>query len=170
MDMSEFDQDTKIDPNQLDVEACLQAELFFKWAEKSIEVKYEVDRLKSKRDIMEKRLQLQVRSHPHKFDLDKVTEAAVMAAVILHVDFQEITEEWLQARRDYDLISHAVTAMEMRKRMIEVLITLHGQSYFAGPSVPRDLVSAYNEVNKERDQKTKVRQRNRARKRKGQDA
>jgi len=53
--------------------------------------------------------------------------------------------------------------MEQRKRMLELLVTLHGQEYFAGPSVPRNLIDAWKEAKKSKAEellrRTKVRKR-----------
>ena len=145
MDRNEFEEDKHIDPSQLDVEACRQADVFFKWAEKAIDARAEADRLKFKHDVTETRIQLLCREHPEKYGIVKLTEASVQAAVKCNEDRIEQWEEYLKARRNSAMLDKAVEAMEMRKRMIEVLITLHGQKYFAGPSVPRDLVGAWQE-------------------------
>jgi hypothetical protein len=48
-------------------------------------------------------------------------------------------KEYLQAKFEVDTCQGAVSAIEQRKSMIEALIKLHGQQYFAGPSIPRQL-------------------------------
>lgn len=165
MDHSEFEEDKRINPGQLDIESCQQADLFFKWAERAIEARHDMDTTKAKRDMVEMRIQMQVRKAPHKFGIEKVTEATITATAKIHADVEKANDDYLNARRNSGMLDAAVSAMEMKKRMIEVMITLHGQKYFAGPSVPRDLVSAYQEISKEREEGASDRQKARARKR-----
>jgi hypothetical protein len=145
LDRNEFDKDKAIDPGQLDVEACRQAELFFKYAEKSISAKAEVDRMKFALDVLEAKLRSTMMDSPEKFGLSKTTENAITAAVKTHKDYTIAYEAYLKAKEVSSLLDVAREAMEQKKRMIEVLVTLHGQQYFAGPSVPHDLVSTWRE-------------------------
>lgn len=166
MERNEFVKDLQVDPNQLDLDAVTQGELFFKWAERAVEAKARVDKKKLALDITQAELQTCCREKPEKFGLVRVTEGAINAAVQIHKEYVEAYEKYLDARSDSALLDKAVMAMEMRKRMIEVLITLHGQEYFAGPSVPRDLVGAWKEYQEERGEKVQERQKKALKKRK----
>ena len=165
MDRSQFDIDKTIDPGQLDVEAVQQAGLFFKYAEESVKAKAQVDRMKMALDVMEAKLQAEVRESPEKFGLVKVTEAAIAAAVKTSTRYTDAYDAFLKAREVSGLVDVAREAMEQKKRMIEVLVTLHGQQYFAGPSVPRNLVDAWQEHQKNVTGEVNDRQIGRARKR-----
>ncbi len=140
---NEFETDHKIDPHQLDVEATLQAERFFKWAKRAVEAKVAVDKTKFKMEVVEAQLQLAVRKDPDKYNLPKVTEATINATVKEHPEYRKAVKKWHQAREESAMLDKAVMAMEMKKRMLEALITLHGQQYFAGPSSPRNLGEAW---------------------------
>lgn len=142
---SEFEKDLQIDPNQLDVEAAQQGELFFKWAERAIEAKQAYERAKLRLDVKQAEISFEVRKDHRAFGLDKVTESAIDSTVRQNEDVLRHTDEMMDAKEAMLYLDKAVEAMEMKKRMIEVLITLHGQQYFAGPSVPRDLASAWLE-------------------------
>jgi hypothetical protein len=166
VDVTEFEQDKKIDPGALDIEACQQAELFFKWAERAIDARHEYDQAKFRMGVKEADLAIRIRKEPSKFGIAKVTDKSVDAAISKHPEYQEAHEDYLDARRNSMLLDKAVDAMEQKKRMIEVMITLHGQSYFAGPSVPRDIVSAFHEKTKEREESTDRRMAKKARRRK----
>lgn len=146
--MNEFEQDKKINPGQLDVEAVQQADLFYKWAEKSVEAKTDLNKANLQLDLLEAELQLKCRDKPEEFGLSKITEKGVDTAVKRHGAYIDARKECIEAQRISSLLDKAVMAMEQKKRMIEVLVTLHGQQYFAGPSVPRDLVSEFQEHQK----------------------
>jgi len=165
MQKSEFEQDLAIDPNELDVQCAGQGELFFKWAEKSVEAKKEADQAKFRMEVLFSQLSNKARKDPASFGLEKLTEAGITTAVKISAEYQEAYEEWIDAKSAADMLGKAVEAMEQKKRMLEVLITLHGQQYFAGPSVPRNLVDAWNDKKEARSsnvkKKTKIRRRKR---------
>jgi hypothetical protein len=64
----------------------------------------------------------------------------VVTSTILTQDkYKEATEEFLQAKYEAKIASGASRAVDHRKSALENLVKLHGQQYFAGPMVPRDL-------------------------------
>lgn len=135
----ELRKDRKIDAEGLDVECLDQVDLFCKWAERSIGAKALVEDLKLSLEAKQAELDLRIRKRPEKHGLEKLTEAGVKAAVLNHPEFLKARKKFNRARDEAAYLDTAVSAMEMKKRMIEQLIVLHGQQYFAGPSVPRDL-------------------------------
>ncbi|RLF30294.1 MAG: hypothetical protein DRN14_00115 [Thermoplasmata archaeon] len=163
MEKNEFESDLKIDPNYLEVEAGRQGELFFKWAERAVEAKERADHAKLKMDVLEAKLSSKARLDPDSFGIAKVTEGSIAAAIKIHPEFLEAQEEHISARADFHMLERAVEAMEQRKRMIEILVTLHGQQYFAGPSVPHNLVDAWKEVTSKRKEAVAKKQVARAR-------
>jgi len=169
MNMDEFAVDRTIEPTELDVEAAQQADLFFKWAQRAVKARARVDRQKLRLDTLDARLSLECRSHPENFGLERTTEGAIVAAVKTHEDYAKAYDAYLRAKESSALMDKAVEAMEQKKRMLEVLITLHGQQYFAGPSVPRDLSAAWQEHQQRATDLTTQRQVESARQR-GQDA
>lgn len=164
MDVKEFANDVSIDINQLDVEAARQAETFFKWAERATEARALVDEAKLQLDTTEAKLQLDCRKNPRKFGLERVTEATIVAAVKVSKRYIRYYDRWIRRRRTSAMLANAVMAMEQKKKAIENLITLHGQQYFAGPSVPRDLAAAWMEYSQEREGRVADKQRNLAKK------
>lgn len=167
MNKNEFEIDLEIDPNQLDVCAGMQGEVFFKWAEKSARARRRMDDTKFRLEILYANLAKMARRDPASFGLTKSTENSIENAVKTSVEYSEGYEEWIQARYASNLADRAVEAMEQRKRMIEVLITLHGQQYFAGPSVPRSLTDAWQNSKEEKERRIKSKTIIRKRKKKG---
>lgn len=165
MDRERFNQDQKIDPSKLDLAAATQAETFFYWAEQAAQARSKQDRAKLKIELVEARLSLDCRDNPLSFGLTKVTEASVIAAIKGHDDYLQAVVDYQTAREESLLLDVAVQAMEQRKRMIEVLVTLHGQQYFAGPSVPHDLVTAWMDYQQRGLNRVEDLQRERARRR-----
>jgi hypothetical protein len=153
VDLKRFENDRKIDPAGLDLAAATQAEVFFYWAQKSIEAKMAQDKAKQVFDLIESRLKLQARAEPERFGLTKVTEASLDEVVKTQNEYLKGQEDHFKAREESLLLEVVVQALEQRKRMIEVMVTLHGQQYFAGPSVPHDLVATWHSYQESRREK-----------------
>ncbi|HUW44467.1 MAG TPA: hypothetical protein VMW50_01605 [Dehalococcoidia bacterium] len=143
MDASQFQQDKEIDPSQLDVECVRQSDRFFHWSEMAVEAGYRVDRAKLKLDVTKARLEMKCRQKPANFGLIKATESGIEAAVLAHEDYYATYRAWLDAKREQKMLDAAVASMESKRRMLDNLIRLHGQQYFAGPSTPHDLVGSW---------------------------
>ena len=167
MDLKRFENDRKIDPAGLDLAAATQPEVFFYWAQQSVDARMAQDRAKLTFELVESRLKLQARSLPENFGLAKVTESGLEEVVKTQSEYLAAQEIFVKAREESLLLDWAVQAMEQRKRMIEVLVTLHGQQYFAGPSVPHNLVENWNIYQAGRQEKLNDRQRRSARTSKG---
>jgi len=163
--MSEFESDKVIDPSRLDYECVRQPEVFFKYAQKAIKAAENADKAKLRMDVIKGTLEIDCRQHPDKYGLVKSTDNGVNSAVTIHPKYQKALSEYLEARRELKLMDAAVNAMEQKKRMLEVLVTLHGQQYFAGASVPRDLVSDYYEARGRVSEEVTTLQKQRTRKR-----
>lgn len=165
MDVEQFQEDKTINPNQLDLECALQPERFFRWAEACAQASFEVDKAKLNVDVTKAQLDRDCRQDPTSFGLVKATEGAVDAAVKCSGAYLEALDRLNNARSDYQLLQAAVTTMDHKKRMLELLVTLHGQQYFAGPSVPRDLVADWMERQKQTEETINQKQKNKTRKR-----
>jgi hypothetical protein len=165
MDEARLKQDRAIDPHQLDVECVRQADIFYNWASLAIDAKFKADEIEEAADTLEAKLQLAVRTNPEDFNIKNVTETAVKCVVATQPELITARTAGRKARHEQMLLDRAVAALEQKKRMLEVLITLHGQQYFAGPSVPRDLIAAWEEHQHRQEEACGERQRKAARKR-----
>jgi len=148
MDTDRFAQDKSIDPSRLDLECVTQTDKFFYWAQLAMIANAAVDKAKLHLEVVKAHLDVECRRDPTEFGIAKPTEAAVDAAVRCHSKYQQAYARYLDAKEEARLLDIAVATMEQKKRMLEHLITLHGQQYFAGPSVPRDLVSEWCDMQK----------------------
>ncbi len=141
---SEFERDKHIDPNLLDVACVEHPDVFWKYAELAVQAKSRMDRLEQKMELTEAQLSLEARKDPTAFDIEgRGTDATIKAVVRAHRKYTRAVEEWQDAKEDSAYMDRALRAMEIKKSMIEDLITLHGQQYFAGPSVPHNLGELY---------------------------
>jgi len=134
-----YEQDIYIDQDGLDIECLDQAKLMLKYTRLQASAKKEVSRMKEALAVEKAELGRRIRKDPDDFDLDKVTEAVVENTIIIQPDYKRAVSDLLDAQYEYDMIRGAVEAVQQRKDMLQDLIRLHGQQYFAGPSIPRDL-------------------------------
>ena len=145
MDKTQFQKDREIDPTRLDMECIQQPERFFHYAEEAVEVQFEVEQAKLQIEIVQACLELECRMNPDDFGLVKTTDNSVKAAVLCHPKYKKVVEDYNQARKKSRLLEAAVNTMETKRKMLEEMVKLHGQQYFAGPSVPHDLIADYKE-------------------------
>lgn len=134
-----YDTDITIDETALDVEWLEQPRLMLKYARYAAECKKAVDQAKEKLELVCSQIDKNIRANPSDYGLVKPTDTAVKATIPLDEEYQEANKELIEAKFEADLAMNAVYAFNARKDALQNLVTLHGQRYFAGPKVPRDL-------------------------------
>lgn len=78
--------------------------------------------------------------------------------------YVEVKQEWIEAAYEAEYAELAQKEVSWgRRQVLEKLVTLHGQQYFAGPKVPRDLSS---EVQKRKQSNSRVKKPSRTKRRK----
>jgi len=153
MENIDFEKDLEIDQENLDIEAIRQPELYFKYSLLAKEAREEFDLLKMKLGITESELGSKARLKPKEFGIRKVTEGAIKEAVQRHPRYLAIYKKMIIAKNEAELLNHAQEAMNQRKRMIEVLVQLHGREYFSGPSTPYKPEDFWKRINDRRGEK-----------------
>jgi hypothetical protein len=135
-----YEDDIRIDPSALDVEWLGQAELMIKYTRNAAQARMELDQAKQALDIIRAGLDKDIRELPKQYGIEKVTDKAVESTIITLTEYQEAFQEYLDTKYEADMAQGSVQAFQQRKDALQELVRLHGQSYFAGPSIPRDLV------------------------------
>lgn len=139
----DYERDVQIDPDALDVEWVEQAQLFLNYAEQAAHAMARVDRAKDKVKVVKAEVFLDVRAHPDKYGLEKVTDKAVDAMVESHEDVKAAASELIAFKHESQILDSAVKAFEQRRYSLQNLVQLQGQGYFAAPQEPRDLPQEY---------------------------
>jgi hypothetical protein len=139
----QYEQDLFIDESALDVECLNQPLLMRKYTKELAKAEKEVARLKELLDIESAILDKDVRISPQKHGLVdvKITNDVVASILTTSTKLKGIRSDIIEAVYEMNMVKGAVDAVRQRKDMLQELIKLHGQNYFAGPSVPRDLAS-----------------------------
>ena len=166
MNNDEFEKDLEIDIESLEVEACRQPELYFRYSKLTVEARENYDSKKLRLSVIESELSKKVRLKPGAFGLAKTTEASIKEAVSTHPQYITAYKRMIKAKNEADLLFNAQNAMDQRKRMLELLVQLHGREYFAGPSVPHTPEQFWKRINEKKGVKIQKEMVNRGRKRK----
>ena len=136
-----YKEKIQIDEDALDLEWLEQPEKMLEVSSNAAECKREMDEAKDNLDLTKADLDYNIRSNPEKYVDEgiKLTEPVVAATILKQEEYQEASAAYLKAKYEYDVARGAVDAFEQRKSALENLVKLHGQQYFAGPRVPRNI-------------------------------
>lgn len=140
----------EIDVNELDREWVGQPELFHTYAIQAADARLALDEAKAQLDITRAEIDKDIRDRPAHYDLEKVTETALLSVLLLQPMHQKAVRAVNKAKHDLDIVQAAVTALDHRKKALENLVFLHGQNYFSTPRVSGDSVAKMKESAKKR--------------------
>jgi hypothetical protein len=146
-----YEQDMEIDSSLLDVECVDHSMLVIKYARIAADADLEMDNAKERLDLVKAELDNKIRTNPDKFKIEKITESVVSNTILMQEDYKTAMAEFLQAKHEAKIVSGATRAVDHRKSMLESLVKLHGQSYFAGPSIPHDLSFEWRKKQEQRN-------------------
>ena len=145
----DYELDMEINPDELDVEILDQPKLMLKYT-KLLATALEVrDLLKEKAELTRAEIDKDIREDPDAYGLAKITETVVSNAILQEEEYQKVQVKLIKANFEVKVLNGVVSAIEQRKGMLENLVKLHGQQYFAGPSVPHNLSELYEKKQKE---------------------
>ena len=143
-----YEKDIEIDDTALDIEWLEQPRKMMQYSKNAAFRRMKLEEAKQALDIAKAEVDNKIRKNPEMFGIEKITENVISATILIANEYQEAYAEYLTAKYESDMASGAVQAFEQRKSALENLVKLHGQQYFAGPKIPRDL-------NWEREQRQK---------------
>lgn len=144
-----YEQDIKIDHDALDIEWLEQPELMMRYSRHQARCALDYDKAKERLEVVKAELDKQIRQHPEKYEIAKITETVILNTIITQPKYTATQGEMLDAKFEWDIARAAVNAINGRKDALENLVRLHGMQYFAGPKMPRDLT---REVERKRQQ------------------
>jgi Mg-chelatase subunit ChlI len=121
------------DPDRLDREWIKQPGLYLKYAEKLADARKDFADAKAELEVVKAELSRDIRAMPETYGLKKVTESGIEGAVVLQKKHRLALETMNECKHRVDVLEAVVSALEHKKRALENLVTLHGQSYFATP-------------------------------------
>jgi len=142
-----YEQDIRIDPDSLDVEWLGQAELALKWAKHLTSLRKEVNQMEERKKTIRSELILEVNEDPEKLIGKKTPNANDIEAFYrTDKDYKQTVKKLLDLQEELEFAELIFQEIAWtRKKALENLVILHGQQYFAGPSVPRNLSEEWKE-------------------------
>jgi predicted nucleotide-binding protein (sugar kinase/HSP70/actin superfamily) len=149
-------KDVFIDDSALDVEILEQPSLMMKYCIHAAEKEREFDNVKQIVEVIKAELDLKIREKPETFGITKLTEGAISSVITTDERYSNIYAEYLTAKYESNMANKAVKAIEQKKESLELLVKLHGQSYFAGPKVPHNLKEEREMRNKKIENESKI--------------
>lgn len=129
------DSIVSIDESQLDKEWLNQPGKMEDHCKLLAEAKERLAIRKAALSVIEAEVEFIIRAKPKKFIKGSTTERTVKAATLLHPRYQKGQRRVIVSQKNVDMIQATVTALDHRKKALENLVTLHGQSYFSTPRV-----------------------------------
>jgi hypothetical protein len=128
-------EDINIDESALDIEWLRQPYLMLEYGMYCADKRKEMDVYKEEIKLVEAKLDKKIRESSER----KMTESELNRMIAMQPEYQEAVKRYINAKYEYEIASAAVRALETKKSALENLVKLHGQQYFAGPKVPRNL-------------------------------
>jgi hypothetical protein len=137
----DYKHDCRIDETSLDIEWLNQAELSIQYGEYWAICRRKLTESEEKIKVIRAGLIKEANDNPMKCcKKDKPTVTDIEAYYRTHPEHIKAKNDWVQTQYDCDIAEVAKNEIGFtRKLALENLVRLHGQSYFAGPSVPRNL-------------------------------
>lgn len=160
----DYEKDVEIQHDALDVEWLGQPQLMRRYTKHAADKKAEMDRAKELVDFTKAELDKEIRLEPEKFGITKITESVVLNTILMCKIYKNVMEDYIECRYEHQVAQGVVTAIDHKKTALESLVKLHGQQYFAGPSVPRDLSKEWEAREKQKASNEKVKRMTRTRK------
>lgn len=148
----DYEQDVQIDDTALDVEWLNQASLAMKYGKNYAKCKRRVALAEENIKVITAELIKEANDDPDKcLGTDvKATGPNVESYYRNHKRHKAAKQEWIDAVYELDMAEIAKNEIAFtRKVALENLVKLHGQMYFAGPKIPRDLHSEVAKRNRQ---------------------
>ena len=172
--VKEIEEVLPIDLDRLEIEWSQQALRYFRLAVDAERADAEAERAKIAYDVakeevkeVEARLSVSVRADPAAFNVSKVTEGSIEAAVLSHPSYARAvakrtaaSNDWVDAKEYAGVLKVGVQSMEHKKKGLEKGVDMLLAGIFAAPCQPRaeDDRRAFEEhgrANSRRPQKSK---------------
>ena len=117
-----------IDPNRLDQMWLEHTGRYMEMVQHAVDARINYEGLKDRLDVVKAQVDRNIRANPSAYGLEKVTEGAVGAAVLLSQPYMDAQAGVTEARKVQLLTQGAVDAMEHRKKALEEItqLTLSG--------------------------------------------
>lgn len=134
--MLEVDElDLSIDENNLDAEWQRQPVLLWEYGRELADYIQEAEEAKSALAVVTAELEMEIRNNPDAFDIPKVTEAAVQAAIPRQPEHIAASTTLQKAKHAARVYQAAVDAITQRKAALQGMTELYMRQWYADPEM-----------------------------------
>ena len=151
-----YEKDVRIGETALDIEWLEQPTLMRKYTKHLAEMQKVEDTTKIEMELIWAELDIKIRKNPEEFGLTKITETAIKNNILILDEYKEVNEAYIDAVFEKNIAKGVVNSISQKKDALENLVKLYGQSYFAGPSIPRNLTEKVEEKQKKANLKIRM--------------
>ncbi len=127
-----------IDRNKLDLECEGQADLYFNHALELAEAKNRLREAENKLEMHKADLVYKIKQDPLMYNLETATDKSTDSVVKSDKTYQALQRMVQAIENEVDIRNAFITALDHRKRMLQELVALHGQNYFAKVEIPNE--------------------------------
>lgn len=137
----DYQKDVSIDESSLDLEWLDQPSLMMKYGSHRAGLIRELDQAEENIKIIRSDLIRKANLDPDKYlgEGIKPTAPVVEAFYRNNPKHKEAKQKYIDLQYEVNMAWVATNAIDAKKVSLENLVKLHGQQYFAGPKMPRDL-------------------------------
>lgn len=123
----------QIDETRLDKECLQLASIFLQASHYAADRRRDLDEIEAEISVLEADLGKRIRDMPAKYGLEKATVDAVKNAIETNEGVQKLQKDLRDVKHKATLAMALVSALDHKKRALEMLVNLHGMGYFAEP-------------------------------------
>lgn len=143
----DYKEETKIDPDALDVEWLDQPNRIGRWSKLLAKARRRLNKIEELIKVLRSEYILKVHRESEKIfgKGTKPTAPMVEAFYRTQRPYKEAKEDWIKATFAVNVLEGAVESFRHRRYSLQDLVQLHGQNYFAGPLEPRNLTREHQQ-------------------------
>jgi hypothetical protein len=142
-----YDEDLRIDRDQLEIEWEKQPMIYFYWAQKEAEALEAKDRASQKLNIVQAEMDAKIRSNPSAYNLpEKTTETAIKYTLINTEQYLEAQNDLIEKNKTVRILSAAVKAFDHKKTGLSKLSELWLGGYWStAGGAPKEMKENINQ-------------------------
>lgn len=138
----------EIDRYRLDDEWVAQPELYREHAMAAVEARRIWEQAKARLEVVKAEFYIEIKRDPDAYELPKITEAVIAAAVVLQEPVRAAVKAVIKAKESLGYLEAALTSLEHRKMALQKLVELHSTSYYSEPRASGESKEVMDEVDK----------------------
>lgn len=135
----------EIDEHNLEKEWAEHSQIYYRFALELADAKTKLDEAKAQLDLVKAELDTQIRADPEKYNIERISEAAINNAILQQPIYKLEHKAYLKANEAVRVLEAMTRALEHRKRALQSMVELYLSNYYAEPRLPEGSQEAYEQ-------------------------